>query len=123
MKTNLLITLNVLLIFLCLYLYNQKQECDINTEHQKEILKIDILHLQALSDSLIIYNNKIEANLKEYQESKDSLNLTIKVKDFKIKAIKSKLKNEKIDRILYASDSSIITILSEYEFETASDKR
>ena len=118
MKTNLLIFLNVLLMFACVYLYRDKQECNDNTEHQKEILKVDILHLQSLSDSLTIYNKKIKANLNEYERVKDSLNLEIKVKDFKIKAAKSKLKNEKIDRILYASDSSIITILSEYEFST-----
>ena len=118
MKTNLLIFLNVLLMFACVYLYRDKQECNYNTEHQKEILKVDILHLQSLSDSLTIYNKKIKANLNEYERVKDSLNLEIKVKDFKIKAAKSKLKNEKIDRILYASDSSIITILSEYEFST-----
>ena len=118
MKTNILIFLNVLLMFICVYLYRDKQECNDNTEHQKEILKVDILHLQSLSDSLTIYNKKIKANLNEYERVKDSLNLEIKVKDFKIKAAKSKLKNEKIDRILYASDSSIITILSEYEFST-----
>ena len=105
-------------MFACVYLYRDKQECNDNTEHQKEILKVDILHLQSLSDSLTIYNKKIKANLNEYERVKDSLNLEIKVKDFKIKAAKSKLKNEKIDRILYASDSSIITILSEYEFST-----
>ena len=85
------------------------------TKRNEEILKVDIVQIEALSDSVIVYEKKLKKHIIENEFIKDSLTKEIKVKEFKFEAAKGKIKNEEVYPILYDSDSSILYILSEDE--------
>ena len=121
-NTTLAIILAITVIVLGGFLYIEKTKpLPIDYDAQVATLEVKIDSLTFRSDSLSFKNDSIQKENSYLAFSKDSLKTVIGSKEVKIKEHKE-LRNEN-SRIVYsASDSSIVRVLTEYEFKAASKR-